>query len=110
MNHFHISAAFCFLVASASGTVAADIQTGRELARQCSVCHGKEGVSNDPEVPIIAGQHAFYIEKSLKDYRSGARQDRRMTLIAQPLTDDEISDLAAWFEAIKITVELPEIQ
>jgi len=66
------------------------------------------GVSNDPEAPIIAGQRAFYLEKSLKDYRDGHREDRRMTLIAAPLSDDDIADLAAWFAAIEVSVTPPE--
>ena len=88
---------------------AADPENGRKLARQCSVCHGKLGVARgDPEVPNLAGQSSLYLEKSLKDYRSGARQDRRMTLLAKNLSDDEIKDLSAWFESITITVTEPE--
>ena len=87
---------------------AADPENGRDLARQCSVCHGKLGVSKDPEVPNLAGQPALYLEKSLKDYRSGAREDRRMTLIVEPLSDAEIRDLAAWFASIEFSVVAPE--
>ncbi|WP_299848367.1 cytochrome c [uncultured Roseovarius sp.] len=100
-----------FLLVSLSVSLpafAADIENGRKLARQCSVCHGKIGVSKDPEVPNLAGQSAFYLEKSLKDYRSGAREDRRMTLIVEPLTDEDIGDLAAWFASIEFTVVAPE--
>ncbi|MEP2783226.1 MAG: cytochrome c [Pseudoruegeria sp.] len=89
-------------------SVAQDVDNGRKLARKCSACHGKQGVSRDPEVPILAGQHAFYLEKVLKDYRDGRREDRRMTLIVKPLEDEDISDLAAWFASFKITVEAPE--
>ena len=97
------------VLACVAAPVSADnIENGRILARQCSVCHGRQGVSNDPEVPIIAGQHAFYLEKSLKDYRGGARQDRRMTLISEALSDEDIGDLAAWFSSMKVTVELAE--
>ena len=101
---FALLVAFLWIGTSALSN---DIENGQKLARQCSVCHGREGVSNDPEVPIIAGQHAFYLEKSLKDYRSGARQDRRMTLIVEPLTDEQISDLAAWFASIEFSVGQP---
>ena len=97
-----------FALAQSPVVFAADAEAGRVLARQCSVCHGKQGVSNDPEVPIIAGQHAFYLEKSLKDYRDGTRQDRRMTLMSEALTDAQIEDLAAWYASIKITVTAPE--
>lgn len=91
-----------------SPALAADPDNGRILARQCSVCHGKIGVAQDPEVPNLAGQSAFYIEKSLKDYQSGAREDRRMTLMAQPLTEEQIKDLAAWYASIVVTAEIPE--
>lgn len=87
---------------------AADPENGRILARQCSVCHGKIGIAQDPEVPNLAGQSAFYIEKSLKDYQSGAREDRRMTLMVQPLTEDEIKDIAAWYASIVVTTVVPE--
>lgn len=102
---------FICLFLSASLTApafAADVEKGRELARQCSACHGKLGLSKDPEVPNLAGQPSLYLEKSLKDYRDGAREDRRMTLISQPLTDMEIRDLAAWFASIEFTVVAPE--
>lgn len=95
-------------MASSPIASAADAGNGRTLARQCSVCHGKLGVGTDPEVPNLAGQSAFYVEKSLKDYQSGAREDRRMTLMAQPLSDSDIKDLAAWYESLVVTVAPPE--
>lgn len=85
-----------------------DPDNGRVLARQCSVCHGKVGLAQDPEVPNLAGQSAFYLEKSLKDYRDGIREDRRMTLVVQDLSDTEIADLAAWYAAIEVTATAPE--
>ncbi len=87
---------------------ATDVENGRALARQCSVCHGKLGMSKDPEVPNLAGQPALYLEKSMKDYREGRREDRRMTLIAEPLSDGAISDLAAWYASIEVTVVAPD--
>ena len=90
-------------------TIAAgDPLNGRVLARQCSVCHGKAGIANDPEVANLAGQSAFYLQKSLEDYRSGARHDRRMTLIAQGLDEAAIDDLAAWYASIEVVATLPE--
>ena len=85
-----------------------DLDLGKKAARQCVVCHGKLGVAKDPEVPNIAGQSAFYLEKSLKEYRDGTREDRRMTLIAKNLDDEKIRALAAWYAAFKIEVTAPE--
>ena len=70
---------------------------GAALAKPCAVCHGKNGLSKDPEAPNLAGQPKFYLEKSLTDYKTGARQDRRMSLIAKPLSKAEIKALAAYF-------------
>ncbi len=91
----------------ANPAFAADPAAGKKLARQCSVCHGRDGVAKDPEVPNLAGQSAFYIEKSLKDFRDGAREDRRMTLIVKRLSDEDIKDLAAWFASFTVTVKPP---
>jgi cytochrome c553 len=87
---------------------AADPANGKKLARQCSACHGKDGIAKDPEVANLAGQSAFYIEKSLKDFQNGTREDRRMTLIVERLSDSDIKDLAAWFASFEVTVTVPE--
>lgn len=88
---------------------AADMANGKALSAQCSACHGKDGLSKDPEAPNLAGLSALYIEKSLVDYQKGARHDRRMSLIAQGLKKSQIKDLAAWYAAFKLTVKVPEI-
>ena len=89
-------------------SLAADLEKGQVLARKCSVCHGKNGMAKDPEVPNLAGQSSFYLEKVLKDFRDGIREDRRMSLIVKTLNDDDIKDLAAWFSTFVVTVERPE--
>jgi cytochrome c553 len=107
----HLSHCFTGLVALACLSAplqAADLERGQQIARQCSVCHGKTGIAQDPEMPNLAGQSAFYLEKSLKDFQSGAREDRRMTLMAQPLSDEDIKDVAAWYASFVVTVSRPE--
>lgn len=91
------------------GLVAADLANGKALSAQCSACHGKNGLSRDPEAPNLAGLSALYIEKSLVDYQKGARHDRRMSLIAQGLKKSQIKDLAAWYSAFELTAKVPEI-
>ncbi len=93
---------------STGALYAVDPENGQKLARKCSVCHGKLGIAKDPEVPNLAGQSAFYLEKSLKDYREGIREDRRMTLMSKSLSDEDIKDMAAWFASIEITVVEPK--
>ena len=86
---------------------ASDAQKGQSLAKKCSVCHGKDGISKDPEVPSLAGQPEFYLRKAIEDFQKGNREDRRMTMMAKPLSKAEIADLAAWFSSIEVTVKLP---
>ena len=66
----------------------------------CAVCHGEDG--NTPlnaETPKIGGQKSDYLAKALEDYRSGSRNNLFMAGVAQPLSDDEIEALAAYFAA-----------
>ena len=86
---------------------AGDIKAGRETAQVCAPCHGLDGVSKAMNAANIAGQLEFYLIEQLKAYRSGARQHDQMTIIAEPLTDKEIADLAAYYSAIEVTVKLP---
>lgn len=90
--------------ASAAGNLAA----GRQKALQCQTCHGLDGLSKLPEAPHLAGQPEPYLVKSLNDYRKGIRKHDMMTLVVQPLTDQDVADLAAFYAAIEVTVKLPK--
>ncbi len=90
--------------------MAADLAAGKQKAKQaCQVCHGIDGLAKNPIAPHIAGESEIYIQKQLKAFRSGKRQDEIMNVIAEPLTDQEITDLAAWYAAIEISVTMPEL-
>ncbi len=90
-----------------SPSLAADIDAGKKLARKCSVCHGKQGIARDPEVPNLAGQSEFYLAKAISDFISGKREDRRMTLIVKNLSKEEIKDLAAFYASMKVEIVKP---
>lgn len=98
--------AAALLVCSAAAG-AADLQAGRQKAAACAVCHGPLGVSVAPDAPNLAGQPAVYLSAQLRAFRSGARKHEVMAVIARPLTDDDISQLAAWFSAIHIDATAP---
>ena len=87
----------------------ADMAKGKALSTQCSVCHGKNGIAKDPESPNLAGLSALYIEKTIVDYQKGMRQDRRMSIIAQSLSMEDIKNLAAWYSAFELTVKEPSM-
>ena len=95
-------------LATASAT-AQDIAEGRRLSAQCAVCHGNDGMALRPDVPNIGGESSIYLVAQLRAFRSGQRQDETMSIIAEPLTDEEIADLAAFYAAIEIEViSVPE--
>jgi cytochrome c553 len=92
------SASFSALAQSASA--------GKDKASMCATCHGPTGLSQLPNAPHLAGQPAIYIIEQMKNYRSGKRSNEVMAVIAKPLTDQEIDDLAAWYASIEITVKV----
>jgi cytochrome c553 len=92
----------------APGAVAAaDAQAGRRKAAMCAVCHGQSGISTAPDAPHLAGQPAVYVEAQLQSYRNGARRHAVMNVVAKPLSDADIADLAAWFASIRIEAAAP---
>ena len=91
----------------AAGLAQAAPLPGQAKAQACAVCHGALGVSQMPNAPNLAGQPAIYLTEQLKAYRSGKRSNEIMNVIAKPLSDADIADLAAWFESIKISATPP---
>lgn len=80
----------------------------RKTARQCSTCHGINGIAKIPTAPNIAGSSRGYLESQLKAFRSGKRQHEVMSVIAEGLSDAEIKAVATWYASLKVTVEVPE--
>jgi len=68
-----------------------------KLLKKCAKCHYDSGVSDDPEMPHLAGQRASYLFKQLQDFRADARDGGRMNKIAKRLSDQEMADLAVLF-------------
>jgi cytochrome c553 len=94
-------------LAVCDGSAAGDIATGRQKALMCQTCHGLDGKAKIPEAPSLAGQSAVYLTKALNDYRSGARKNDMMSLVAPTLRDKDVEDLAAYYSAIEVTVSPP---
>jgi cytochrome c553 len=95
------------LLASNPG-LAADAQAGKVKAQMCSVCHGTLGIAILPEAPNLAGQPATYIALQLRHYRDGQRKHETMSVMAKPLSDTDIDNLAAWFHSIQIEAKAPD--
>lgn len=85
-----------------------DPASGRKKAVQCAACHGIDGLSKLPIAPNIAGSPAMYLEKQLKAFRDGSRSEENMNVVAKPLSDADIADLAAWYSSLEVEVTLPQ--
>jgi cytochrome c553 len=84
-------------------SAAADINAGKTKANAtCAVCHGMQGIASLPNAPNLAGQPQIYLSEQLKNYRSGKRTHEVMSVIAKPLSDQEIDDLSAWYASIAV--------
>jgi cytochrome c553 len=75
-----------------------DVADGKQLASMsCARCHGADGIGNGADVPSIAGQRPVYLYRALKDYESGARNDRQMREAIKFLTGDALIKVAAYY-------------
>ena len=97
------------------GQVEADkVELGRKLYYSgslekgipaCTACHSPKGKGNAPAgYPLLSGQQADYVTKSLKNYRSGERNNdessQMMMAIAYKIDDVEIDALSSFINGL----------
>jgi cytochrome c553 len=85
-------------------TLAGDAERGAVIAQTCTGCHGIPNYFNAQpayHVPKLGGQSADYIEVALQGYRRGTRGHETMQAQASSLSDQDIADVAAYFESFK---------
>jgi len=87
-------------IVAAAAKVTGDAAAGQKRAAACAGCHGANGISPNDTWPNLAGQHAPYLARILGAYKSGAQKDVAMTPIAQPLSDADVQNLAAYFGSL----------
>lgn len=89
------------VLACLSGTparAAGDPQAGKAAASTaCAGCHGARGISSNADYPNLAGQAPAYLQKSLREFRSGQRKNPSMNRIANKLSDADIANLSAYY-------------
>ncbi|WP_413892907.1 c-type cytochrome [Candidatus Skiveiella danica] len=82
--------------------VKGDAKAGETKIAMCIGCHGIQGYqATFPEVykvPKISGQGAKYIASSLAAYKKGDRKHPTMRGIADSLSDQDMADVAAYYE------------
>lgn len=79
----------------------ANIEAGEERYNQtCINCHGTAG-KGVASFPKISGKEIMYTKTKLETYREGIKigpNSSLMIMMAKPLTDEEITNLAAYLE------------
>jgi len=105
----------------AVGAPKGDITAGKqrfeatpEGGQSCASCHLEGGAKSiDGNTPLLAGQYADYLEKALKDYRSGARVNVLMNAQigpdgTNPLTDADIQNITAYLASQRSSLHIYE--
>ena len=78
--------------------LAGDPAAGAAKAALCVACHGPAGNSANPEWPKLAGQHAKYTAKQIRDFMAGAtRSNELMAPMIAGLSDEDIEDISAYY-------------
>lgn len=78
---------------------AGDVAAGQAKAAACAGCHGADGNSANAAFPSLAGQHADYIAKQLREYKNGTRANAMMAGMVASLTPEDMANLGAFYAA-----------
>ena len=98
---FILAAVLCAAMQASAG----DIEAGRKASATCAACHGAVGISPNTAWPNLANQQLAYLVKQMKAFRDGERKDPWMSPMAKPLSDQNIADLAAFYNSLPIRDE-----
>ena len=76
-----------------------DVAFGEYLSTACVTCHQLTGVDNG--IPSIVGWDIKAFVKTLQSYQAKERENPVMRMITEPMSNDEMEALAAYFATIK---------
>ena len=98
-----LKTAAVFVLAALTSQAQAGVEEGRAKAQVCFACHGADGNSTIPTIPSIAGQPRQNIVTALFMFREERRKNDMMSPFAAKLSNTDLNDLAAYFNAQKMT-------
>ena len=93
------SIALTLVLAGNQAMAGGDAEAGQAKAATCVACHGVDGNSAGPTFPKLAGLGHKYLLKQMKDIRDGRRPVALMAGQVDNMTDQDLSDLAAFYDA-----------
>ena len=71
--------------------------TPPEAGIYCASCHGATGVGPTTEFPHLAGQHADYLNETIRQYKKGERSDPSMAAFLNLLTAEQLSEMSEYY-------------
>ncbi|KQQ53703.1 cytochrome C [Pseudomonas sp. Leaf127] len=77
--------------------LAGNVEAGQDKIAVCTACHGPDGNSPLASFPRLAGQGERYLLKQLREIKSGQRVVPEMTGLLNPLNDQDLANMAAWY-------------
>ncbi len=92
----------------AAGIIKGDAAAGEGKAVTCGACHGVDGNSAVPNFPKLAGLGEKYLLKQMKDIRDGRRPVAAMAGQVDNMTDQDLADIAAFYDAKERTSEMAD--
>lgn len=103
MRSLPFKAVLALLLTALTATTAfaqASAQAGQEKAAVCGACHGPTGNESPlPNTPKLGGQGERYLLKQLQEIKGGIRVVPQMAGILDPMGDQDLANLAAWFSS-----------
>jgi len=82
---------------------ASDVESGRRKAEACGACHGPDGNATIPGTPSLSAMTVFDTHWQLIMFRDGRRSNAQMAPFVEKLSDQDLSDLSAFYAAQRPT-------
>ena len=78
----------------------------QQLANMCIACHGSNNDTSFPSIPNLKWQNQVYLTEQLTDFKSGKREDKTMSKVAQLLSEEDIKKLANYFYQLNNHIQI----
>lgn len=99
MNKLLVGLVLSLGVAGSAHALQGDAAAGEGKVAICSACHSADGNSIMPNWPKLAGQGERYLLKQMMDIKSGVRNVPEMTGMLTNLNEQDMADVAAYYES-----------
>ena len=94
-----------FIINAESSLSSSELASSKKIVNNlCIACHSIDGNSAIPVNPKLAGQHAAYITKQLKNFKSGLRENAVMAGMVANLTEKDMENLGFYFSEQAISL------